>query len=239
MNSNFDPENKFSIPYVWGATGIAVNTQKIDINSINSWNDLWNPAYRDHLLLLDDMREVFAMALMALGYSGNTTQPEEIRAAYELLKELDPKALEYETDMPDQAFISGAAHIGMMWNGSAYTTRQENPDINLLYPKEGLILWVDNIALTASAENLNEAYQFINYLLRPEVAAKMSIEVGVATASLKAKKLLDENIANDPLIYPEDAIVQQGEFQDDVESAENIYNKYWAMFLKQVIAKVL
>lgn len=86
LNKPFDPNNDYSVPYIWGATAIGVNSDAIDPKTITSWADLWKPEYKNSLLLTDDAREVFQMALRKLGYSGNTTDPKEIEAAYEELK---------------------------------------------------------------------------------------------------------------------------------------------------------
>lgn len=90
LNKPFDPNNDYSVPYIWGATAIGVNSDAIDPKTITSWADLWKPEYKNSLLLTDDAREVFQMALRKLGYSGNTTDPKEIEAAYEELKKLMP-----------------------------------------------------------------------------------------------------------------------------------------------------
>ncbi len=86
LNKPFDPSNNYSIPYIWGATGIGVNADMMNPNELHSWNDFWDEKWQGQLMMMDDSREVFHIALTKLGYSANTTNPEEIKAAYEELK---------------------------------------------------------------------------------------------------------------------------------------------------------
>ncbi|VEB07462.1 ABC transporter [Klebsiella pneumoniae] len=120
LNKPFDPNNDYSIPYIWGATAIGVNSEAIDPKTITSWADLWKPEYKSSLLLTDDAREVFQMALRKLGYSGNTTDPKEIEAAYNELKKLMPNVAAFNSDNPANPYMEGEVNLGMVWNGSAY-----------------------------------------------------------------------------------------------------------------------
>ena len=124
LNKPFDPNNDYSIPYIWGATAIGVNGDAVDPKSVTSWADLWKPEYKGSLLLTDDAREVFQMALRKLGYSGNTTDPKEIEAAYNELKKLMPNVAAFNSDNPANPYMEGEVNLGMVWNGSAYVARQ-------------------------------------------------------------------------------------------------------------------
>ena len=157
LNQAYDPGNQYSLPFIWGATGIGLNTDYVDIASVTSWQDLWDEKYKNRLLLINDVREVFFVALKVLGYSGNSTDPNEIKAAYELLQQLTPNVTVYNSDTPSIPFLSGEVEIGMIWNGSTYIAQSENPSITMVYPKEGAIFWMDNLAIPQGAENTKEA----------------------------------------------------------------------------------
>ncbi len=124
LNKPFDPNNDYSIPYIWGATAIGVNGDAVDPKSVTSWADLWKPEYKGSLLLTDDAREVFQMALRKLGYSGNTTDPKEIEAAYNELKKLMPNVAAFNSDNPANPYMEGEVNLGMIWNGSAFVARR-------------------------------------------------------------------------------------------------------------------
>lgn len=124
LNKPFDPNNDYSIPYIWGATAIGVNGDAVDPKFVTSWADLWKPEYKGSLLLTDDAREVFQMALRKLGYSGNTTDPKEIEAAYNELKKLMPNVAAFNSDNPANPYMEGEVNLGMIWNGSAFVARR-------------------------------------------------------------------------------------------------------------------
>nr|WP_319491932.1 extracellular solute-binding protein [uncultured Desulfobacter sp.] len=227
LNKNYDPHNNYSIPYLWGSTGIAVNTDEIDKDQITSWKDLWKPEFKAKLLLQDDLREVFHMALRLKGFSGNTTDPKEIEQAYLLLKELMPNVLLFNSDSPRLPFLAGEVSIGMIWNGEAWMAEQENPAIQYVYPKEGASFWVDSFVIPKGARNPKGAHQFINFMMKPEVAKACVEEYGYPTPVKPAVALLDSKIQSNRTIFPGSGIIKQGEFQNDVGPAIEIYQRYW------------
>ena len=223
LNKPFDPNNDYSIPYIWGATAIGVNTDEVDAKSITRWADLWQPQYKQSLLLTDDAREVFQMALRKLGYSGNTRDSRQIEAAYDALKKLMPNVLAFNSDNPGNPFMEGEVNVGMIWNGSAYVARQAGTPLEIVWPQEGGIFWMDNLAIPANAKNKAGALKLINFLLRPEVAAQVAETIGYPTPNLAAKKLLPPEVANDPSLYPSEAVIKNGEWQNDVGDASVQY----------------
>lgn len=227
LDKPFDRGNVYSIPYMWGSTGIAVNAKVVDPSKITSWKDLWNPLYKGQVLLQDDLREVFHMALKLQGKSSNTSDAGEIEAAYVLLKDLMPNVLLFNSDSPRLPYLAGEVAIGMIWNGEAWMAAQENPDIRYIYPKEGANLWVDSFVIPKSARNPKNAHAFINYMLKAEVAKSCVEQNGYATTVLSALPLLDEQARTSPTIFPPPEIVAAGEFQLDVGDALPIYQKYW------------
>jgi len=228
INKPFDPENKYSIPYFWGSTALCYNAKYVK-EEVDSFNILFEPKYAHKILLTDDVREVFHVALKLLGYSGNDTNEEHIKQAYEKLKTLVPNVKIFNSASPKLNYINEEVIIGLNHNGEAYVASVENPDIKYAYPKEGVILWVDSFAIPSNAKNAEGAYKFVNFLLRPEIAKEISQTVGFATANKAAKALLPKKILNNPTIYPPKDIQDQGEFQEDVGEAIVIYEKYWEM----------
>jgi spermidine/putrescine transport system substrate-binding protein len=229
LDKEYDPGNRFSIPYSWGSTGIGVNADDIEPASINSWKQLWDPKYARQLLLTDDVREVFHVALSIIGHSPNTTDPAEIAQAYELLRELMPNVLLFNSDAPREPFLAGEVSLGMIWNGEVVMAREEDEAIRYVYPEEGAVFWVDSFVIPAGAENVDEAHQFINFMMRPDVARACVEYLGYATPNKAALALLDEETRNDPVIFPPAEIVARGEFQTDVGDAIELYNQYWEM----------
>lgn len=229
LNKDFDPHNDYSIPYLWGSTAIVVNTKYYSLGSITSWSDLWQNQYKNQLLLIDDTRDVFSMALLVLGYSPNDTNPEHIIAAYHQLQKLMPNAKLFNTDAMPSIYIDEDATIGMGWSGAIFQASQENPNIHYVYPKEGFSIWIDNLAIPARAQHLENVYKFINFVLRPDIAKKITLLSGFASPNLAAIKLMPADIQQNPILNPDHATLSRGKLQQDVGAATQVYEKYMAL----------
>jgi spermidine/putrescine transport system substrate-binding protein len=227
LDQPYDPNNQYSIPYLWGTTGIAYDTDKVPPGTLTRWAELWDPAYRNKLLLLNDMREVFSMGLKVLGHSINTTDKSQIQAAYEKLAEIMPNVRVFDAESPKTKFLAREVAAGMLWNGEAYMANKENSRIRYVYPKEGAMMWMDSLVISAGAGNVDGAYQFIDFVLRPEIARQISEEVGYSSPNLAAIKLLPEKVRNNPTVYPSDEDLKNAEFQSDVGEALPVYDQYW------------
>ncbi|WP_440455216.1 ABC transporter substrate-binding protein [Psychrobacter sp. ASPA161_9] len=228
-NTKVDPGNKYSVPYVWGSTGLVIDGTTMDHATVNSWDNLWKPDYKGQVMLMDDMRDVFGMSLLTLGYSVNSSNPDEIKAAYDKLVTLMPNVEGFNSDEPLVEYLAGEANLGMTWNGEAVTANDEGMSgIVFKYPTEGAILWMDNLVIPKNAKNADAAHQFINYLLLPKNAKIISEEVGYAAPNTEARKIMSYEVRNHPTIYPSKEVIAQGEFLADVgEKAIKIYEQYW------------
>jgi spermidine/putrescine transport system substrate-binding protein len=227
LHQPFDPDNKYSVPYLWGSTGISFNARVLEEGAIKSWEDLWSEKYKKSLLLTDDLREVFGMALKTLGYSANTQNPQEIAKAYEKLKLLMPNVKLYNSESPKEFYLGEEVVAGMNFNGENYMANLESPDIHYVYPKEGILLWMDSLVIPTNAKNVENAHKFIDFLLRPEIAKEISEEVGYASPNMAAIELLDDEVRNNPIIYPTKEDLKNSEFQVDLGEALSLYESYW------------
>jgi spermidine/putrescine transport system substrate-binding protein len=226
LNKPFDPNNDYSIPYFWGSTGIVVDKKYFDPNSIKSWNDLWDPRFKDQLLILDDPHDVFSTALLALGYSANDSDPDHLHQAYLKLKALLPNVKLFNSDAAKVNYIDEDATVGMGYSGDTYQAMQENPDLVYIYPAEGFVVWVDCMAIPKYAPHVDNAYQFMNFLMRPDIAAKLSEELDYASPNSAAKTLLPKAMRENPAIYPDDKILDRAQFEQDSGDLDMIYEKY-------------
>lgn len=229
LNKVYDPGNHYSIPYFWTSTGIVVNSKIHPVQQLQAWADFWNSRFRNQLLLLDDVHEVFSMALMVLGYSPNDTDAEHIRQAYLKLKQLMPNVRLFNNDGVKSLFIDEDLTVGMAWNGDIYQAAQENPALHFIYPKEGFVISIDSMAIPIGASNLRNAYIFINFILRPDIAKKLSLATGYPTPNLAAYKRMPKSILTNTMIYPDKKTLQRSVVQVDVGAAETIYQHYWEL----------
>lgn len=228
LSKPFDPQNDYSIPYLWGSTGMSYNAKLVK-SPVASWSDLWSAEYKNSVLLNDDMREVFGIALKVLGHSANSTNPKEIEAAFHKLQTLLPNVKMFYSESQKQVYLNEEVKLGMNFNGEGFMANEENSDIKYIYPKEGALVWIDSLVIPKGAKNIDNAHKFIDFLLRPEVAKTISEEIGYASPNAAAIKILDESARNNRMIYPTEADLANSEFQIDVGDALPVYEKYWEM----------
>ena len=227
LDKPYDKGNKYSLPQLLGAPGIAFNTNDYKGDQFTSWGDLWKPEFANKVQLLDDAREVFNIALLKLGKNPNTTDPAEIKEAFEELKKLRSNVLSFSSDNPANSFISGEVSVGQLWNGSVRIAKKEKAPIDMVFPKEGPVLWVDTLAIPANSKNKENAHKLINYLLSASVSKQLTLEIGYPTSNVKALEELPKEITQDPAIYPTAEILQKSHWQDDVGDAIELYEKYY------------
>lgn len=192
----FDPDEKYSVPYMYGYDGIAFNSEKID-EAPTSWEDLWNPEYKGQVITMEEPKENFNMLLQSLGYDPNDPTEEQLQEAGEKLKELVPNLLAFKST-PEPEFASGEAWIGYAYSGAAAVAWKENKNIEFVLPEEGGIRWTDNMVIPANAQNKYTAEVFIDYLLRPEVSKKLSEAYPYGNPNEAAVELLDDELKESP-----------------------------------------
>ncbi len=222
-----DPECKYSVPYMWGAAGLAYNTKYIPKGSVTKWADLLRPEFKGKIILTDDLRDAFGLALKAKGFSTNSQDEGEIKQAYEFLKELKASVRVFDVTAIKQALISEEVWLGPIWNGDYLVAREENPALEYVFPEEGALLWMDNFAVPAGAENVANAHTFINYMLRPEVAVRCTKEFKYSSPNLKALELLPADMRSNPILVPGEKELKNSEYPAGIGPALRLYEKYW------------
>jgi len=232
LNQEYDKNNEYSLPYVYLLTGIAINKKyhpEINETSSISWSDLWNPKYKDQLLIFDDTRETFAISLMKLGYSINDTDPNHIKAAFETLNNLMGNIKLFNTEAQHSIYLDEDITIGMGWNGDLYLAREENPNLTLIYPKEGFLMSLDCITIAKGAKHVNYAHQFIDFILQASIAKEIALFSGFSTPNLAGKKLLPNKLQSDPMLYPNAETMKRAKILNNIGDAAFIYEKYFEL----------
>lgn len=224
----FDPENKYSVPYCWGTVGILYNKTMVD-DPVDSWGILWNEKYKDNILMQDSVRDAFAVALRYLGYSLNSTDLDELNEAMDLLIAQKPLVQAYVIDQVRDKMIGNEAAIGVIYSGEAIYTQLENPNLEYVVPKEGSNIWIDSWVIPKNAENKENAEKFINFLCRPDIALMNFEFITYSTPNTAARELIeDEQIRNSPIAYPNlSAMPELETFQYLGPEADGIYAELW------------
>ena len=226
LNLPFDPNNDYSVPYAWGTTGLAYRADLVH-EKVTSWDALFDPRFAGHILLLDDMREVFGMALKKLGYSLNTTNPDEIRQARDLLMRQKPLVKGYNSSNFEQDLEDGDAWLAQAYNGNLTFALRDEPNIKYVIPKQGCTISVDCACIPLHAAHKELAEEFINYFHRPEVAAEFINDCGFNTPNPAAAQFAERWIRDEPAIFPAPASLDRCEFMRDVGPIIALYDRYW------------
>ena len=228
MSKEFDPENKYSVPYCWGTVGILYNKTMVD-GPVDSWSILWDEKYADNILMQDSVRDAFMVALKLNGYSMNSVNPEELNAAKESLIAQKPLVQAYVIDQVRDKMIRNEAAIGVIYSGEAIFTQRENPDLEYVIPKEGTNVWIDSWVITKNAPNKENAEKFIDFMCRPDIALKNFEYITYSTPNDAARELIeDEDIRNSKIAFPTLNDYSNLEtFTYLGEDADALYNELW------------
>lgn len=228
QSKQFDPENKYSVPYCWGTVGILYNKTMVD-EPVDSWSILWNPKYKDNILMQDSVRDAFGATLKYLGYSLNSTDLDELTEAKNLLIEQKPLVQAYVIDQVRDKMIGNEAALGVIYSGEAIYTQKENPNLEYVIPKEGSNIWIDSWVIPKNAEHKENAEKFINFLCRPDIALMNFEYITYSTPNEAARELIeDESIRNSEIAFPDLSKYDNLEtFQYLGTEADQVYGDLW------------
>jgi len=223
--ATYDPGNLYAVNYMWGTTGIGYNVKKMHEvlgpdGRIDSWDVVFKPEnlarFRDcGVHMLDSADDIFPAALGYLGLDPNSTAQADLDKAAELVGKIRPFVRKFHSSEYLSALATGEICLVVGWSGDIMQARaraaeaRNGIEIGYAIPKEGAQMFFDNLAIPADAQHVEEAYELINYLYRPEVAARNSDFLSYANGNLTSQKLVDPRILNDKNIYPDDATLQK------------------------------
>lgn len=229
---SFDPNGEYTVPYMWGTMGILYNKTMVD-EEVNSWDILWDEKYKDNIFMLNQERDMVSIALKKCGYSMNSDNPDELKAAEQALIEQSSLVKAYCGDEIKDNMINGNAALAIVWSGDAYFCIEQNPDLAYAIPEEGSNLWFDCMAIPTTSTHQEEAEKFIDFMSRPDIAKLNAEYIGYSTANCAAKELLPDEVKNDKLRYPE--------LNDEFKSKMEIfaYNKERNAKLTEIWTRVL
>ena len=227
MSKDFDPENKYSVPYCWGTVGILYNKTMVS-KAPESWTDLWDSQYSDNILMQDSVRDAFMVAQKMLGYSMNSTDAAELEECKAKLIEQKPLVQAYVVDQVRDKMIGNEAAIGVIYSGEAIYTQRENSDLEFVIPKEGTNVWIDSWVIPKNAPNYENAIKWIDFMCKPEIALKNFDYITYGTPNIGAKELMDDDLKNNPIAFPD--LTSYNGLETYVylgEEADELYNDLW------------
>ena len=213
VGMSYDPTAQYSVPYTWGTVVLIYNTKMVSPDTdVNTWNLLWNEDYAGQILMFNNPRDAFGIALKKAGYSLNPENVDQIKAAAEELKKQKPLVMAYVMDEIFDKMGAGEAAIAPYYAGDAITMISENPDLAAAVPREGTNIFVDAMCIPKGSKNKEAAEMYINFHCEPEVAAANTEYIGYSTPNLEALELLDEELRNNEIAYPPAEILEKTEY---------------------------
>lgn len=219
----YDPTDEYTVPYGAGIPLIVYDPDEVDID-IEGYNDLWDPSLEDSIALTANYRVINGITNLALGKSMNEEDVDSIKETGKKLLELAPNVRMIQDDNTQDALLNGEASVAFLYTSQVTSVLAENPDLKVVYPKEGLGFGIMGMFIPSEAPDKDAAYQFVNYILQPEVSAKCFDYIGYYCTNKAADEFVDPN-----LVVPED--VTKGEIIQNVSAeADEQYNKNWTEF---------
>jgi len=225
----FDPKQEYSVPYLLGTTGMAINKKYIKENT-HSWKVLFDKRYKGRMAMLNNSWEVAAVACKTLGYSINTIDPERLNKARVKLFEQKPLLTGYHDAVSIQEMlIKEELWAAQIYSGEGLAAVDENENLEYVIPMQGAAKWFDCFVIPKSSKHKEEAYAFLNYILRPEINAAIASEFWYATPNEAAKALMDQEVLQSPSVYPSTEVDARCEFFNNAGHAANsIINRIWS-----------
>jgi len=225
QNPGYDPGNKNSMPYMWWTTGFCWDGDKIK-DDLTSWESLWNPAYKGKLMMLDDIREVFAVAAFRLGLDPNTTNEADLDKMAALLEEQKPLVRTYTTD-DIGTMNSGQTIIAHAWSGDVYQMYDDVPNVKYVIPSEGAVRGSDTMVITSGAPHPIAANMWINFNLDAKVSAANTNFIGYMGPNAAAMQYISKDILGDPTVNPDIALLDKLVELLDVGKELDKYTQRW------------
>jgi spermidine/putrescine-binding protein len=226
----YDPGSKYSVPYQWGTTGIGYRLDVFE-EAPDSWGYLFDPEmaapYAGKMSMLNDPRETIGAALKYLGYSINSTSETELEEAKQLLIQQKEWVSTYDSEGFEDLLAAGEVVIGHGWSGDYFAAAEEAEEVWYVIPQEGGVIWTDNLAIPKTAPSQYTAEVFIDYLLRPDVGAKITNYTWYGSPNKASTEFIDPEILEEPAIYPPPEVMEKLEFIRDVGEATTVYDRIW------------
>jgi len=225
-NMAYDPDNKYSVPYMWGTVGIIYDPTIV--GEVDSWSALFDQKNSGNILMFDNSRDAMGIALKYLGYSINTTDENELNQAFELLKKQKPILQGYVMDQVFDKLESGEAAIGVYYAGDYLKMHQVNPKLKFCIPKEGSNVFADAMCILKNAENKENAEAFINFMTDTQNSMTNSQSIGYTSPNKEVKDLLDVDELTKTVKYPDAAILAKCEaFINLPQDTLDYYDSMW------------
>lgn len=233
QSNYYDETNEYSIPYAISTSLLLVNpgaVEELGAEPIKGYADLWQEELKDNVVIVDWSIEVIGVVLKALGYEYNESDPEILAEAKEKLFEFAPNIVRFETNTPEDSLVNGEAVAGFMYSNQVVKGLASDENLEAVFPVEGMPIFIDSFVMSKEAPNKDNAYKFLDFVLRPEVAAKIADITNFTTANAAAEEYLPEDYKNNPVLNIPDEVASNTSFYIDVAGVLEEYDYIYSEF---------
>ena len=222
----WDPDLRYSVPYMWNATGIIHNAKQT--GEITAWKDLWSPKLAGRMTMLDDPVEVFSAALFKLGYSISSRDAAELgKAQAEAAAQKKLLRAYLNAEVRDQ-LVAGDVLAAQLWSTTAQQAIDAAPHLRFVYPSEGFPLYLDSAVILRESPRKELAHKFLDYVLRPEVAADIASSARTGTANAAARAILPKEARENATLYPPPEVTARGQWFETLPPAtQRLRDRMW------------
>ena len=228
----FDAVGAYSVPYMWGTLGIVYNKDEVS-PAPASWDVLWDPQYEGRIIMMDSVRDTLGAALVREGYSMNSSDENELMQARDSLIEQKPLVYAYRLDETKDMMVQNEADLAVMYSGDAYVALSENEALDYVVPEEGSNLWIDGMVIPKDAQNADNAHAFINFMTRPDIAAKNAEYIGYSIPIPEGVELLSPEMRDSEVAYPDDLEAMNLEVFNDPSDILDVYDRIWTDIISE------
>lgn len=232
----YDENDEYSIPYAISTSFLLVNPEAVEelgAEPITSYNDLWQEELKDNVVVIDWSVEIVGLALKSLGYEYNETDPEKVQQAKEKLFDLRDNIMRFETNTPEDSLINGEAVVGFMYSNQAVKGQEANENLEPVFPTEGMPIYIDSFVMSKEAPHKDNAYELLNFLLDPEISARIAEITNFSTPNQAAEEFLPEDFKSNPMLNLSDDVIENTSLYINVEDVLEEYDHIYSEFKNQ------
>ena len=229
----YDENDEYSIPYAISTSLLLVNPEAVEelgAEPITGYKDLWQEELKDNVVIVDWSVEVIGVVLKALGYEYNETDPEIVAEAREKLFDLADNIVRFETNTPEDSLINGEAVAGFMYSNQAVKGQAADSKFEPVFPEEGMPIFIDSFVMSKESPNKDNTYKFLDFILRPEIAAKIADITNFTTANKAADEFLSDEYRNNPMLNIPDEVAENTSFYINVAAVSEEYDHIYSEF---------
>jgi spermidine/putrescine transport system substrate-binding protein len=229
----YDPNDQYSIPYAISISFLLVNPEGVEslgARPITSYEDMWQEELVNNIVLIDWSVEIMGLVLKSLGYEYNETDPVKVAEAREKLFALKPNIKRFETNTPEDSLVNGEAVIGFMYSNQAVKGQQARPNLQPVFPTEGMPIYIDSWVMSKQAPNKDGAYKFLDFIMRPEIAARIADMTKFTSPNKAAEAHLPADFKNNPMLNLADEVVENTSFYIGVDRVLDEYEHIYSEF---------